>query len=32
LSDHGGVIVRNFLELAEDWNRQYRATGAAAAH
>ena len=32
LSDHGGVIVRNFLKLAEDWNRQHRDTGAAAAH
>ena len=32
LSDHGGVIVRNFLELAEDWNRQHRDMGAATAH
>jgi anthranilate synthase component II len=31
LSDHGGVIVRNFLKLAEDWNRQ-RDDGAAAVH
>jgi anthranilate synthase component 2 len=32
LSAHGGVIVRNFLKLAEDWNRQHRGMGAATAH
>jgi anthranilate synthase component 2 len=32
LSDHGELIVRNFLNLAEDWNRQRRDNGAAAVH
>ena len=32
LSDHGDLIVRNFLKLAEDWNRQKRDNGAAAVH
>ena len=32
LSEHGEMIVRNFLNLAEDWNRQKRDNGAAAVH
>jgi anthranilate synthase component 2 len=32
LSDHGERIVRNFLNLAEDWNRLQRDNGAAAVH
>jgi anthranilate synthase component 2 len=32
LSEHGGMIVRNFLNLAEDWNRRKRDNGAAAVH
>ncbi len=29
LSEHGGMIVRNFLKLAEDWNRGRRGHDAA---
>ena len=32
LSDHGDLIVRNFLWLAEDWNRLRRDNAAAAVH
>jgi anthranilate synthase component II len=32
LSDHGEMIVRNFLNLAEEWNRTKRDNGAAAVH
>jgi anthranilate synthase component 2 len=32
LSEHGQMIVRNFLNLAEDWNRRERDNGAAAVH
>ncbi len=32
LSNHGDLIVRNFLDLAKDWNRQKRDNGAAAVH
>ncbi len=32
LSDHGELIVRNFLNLAEDWNWRQRDNGAAAVH
>ena len=32
LSDHGDLIVRNFLRLAEEWNRRERDNGAAAVH
>jgi anthranilate synthase component 2 len=32
LSEHGQMIVRNFLNLAEDWNRLQRDNGAAAVH
>ena len=32
LSDHGDLIVRNFLRLAEEWNRTKGDNGAAAVH
>jgi anthranilate synthase component II len=32
LSEHGEMIVRNFLNLAEDWNRRQRDNGGAAVH
>jgi anthranilate synthase component 2 len=32
LSEHGEMIVRNFLNLATDWNRQKRDNGGAAVH
>jgi anthranilate synthase component II len=32
LSDYGQLIVRNFLNLADDWNRQQRDNGGGAVH
>ena len=32
LSDHGQLIVRNFLNLADDWHRRKRDNGATAVH
>jgi anthranilate synthase component 2 len=32
LSEHGEMIVRNFLNLADEWNRRKRDNGAAAVH
>ena len=32
LSDHGGTIVRNFLDMAATWNRERRSQAAGAVH